>query len=129
LNLRVDALNLDPEVLLERQLDGFVYRQPADRLARLLGGRVRSGLKGAGEARLFALTECGHRHGRDCGRDRGNPRATNRLVKRHRRGWWGAMAARRASCQTRSGGAHRRSMAYGTRRTGAASSSTTVTSC
>src|SRR6266849_2867665 len=31
-----------------------------------------------------------------------------RKTKRHRRGWWGAMAAGRTSCQTRSAGSRRR---------------------
>ena len=64
LNLRVEPLDPDAEVLLERQLDGVVDRQAADRFGWPAGwpparGRLRGGR--LAEDGLSGLSESGHR--------------------------------------------------------------------
>ncbi len=77
LDLRIDALNLDAEVLLQRQPHGVVDRQRAPRFGRLRRCSLGRRLNGAAQAQLSTLAESGHGHRDDSRRDGGNPGATN----------------------------------------------------
>jgi hypothetical protein len=80
LNLRVEARDLDPEILFERQLDGLVRRQAPDGFPRLRGG-VLSGCRR--DEGVSGLAEYGHRGGQDDGGKSRNPAAMDQLRLTH----------------------------------------------
>ncbi|PYQ88381.1 MAG: hypothetical protein DMG02_17520 [Acidobacteria bacterium] len=84
LNLRIDPLDPDAEVLLQRQLHRFVHRQAPDDLGRLLRRVLRGrGERRAVEPQLSALRESGHRRQHECTRQDDDSKVTLEVIDTH----------------------------------------------